>query len=114
MYLVAAVTSSRFLDTVAITCTGNRCFADSVPEGNGIYRGRRDLDRDFVDVDSDGAVEVMTAECFDGCSGLFANPVYIFSIYKFLDNRGFVDWSAKAAPQYQKQLAQRIEEQRQA
>jgi hypothetical protein len=36
MYLVAAVTSSRFLDTVAITCTGNHCFADSVPEGDGI------------------------------------------------------------------------------
>ena len=53
MYLVAAVTYSRFLDTVAITCTGNHCFADSVPEGDGIYRGRPDLDRDFVDVDRD-------------------------------------------------------------
>ena len=85
-----------------------RCFAASVP-------ALVDLNTDLVDVDGDGFPEILGEECFDNCSGRPRLPTYtysIYSIYKFIDGKGFVDFSAKAADYYRAHLLPKIEEAR--
>jgi hypothetical protein len=86
----------------AIYCEQRRCFHDSLS-------GMVVLGNDLVDVDGDGLPEVVTAECIDWCSGYTRLPTFIYSIYKFIEGKGFIDITRQAANYYREHLLPRIE-----
>ena len=86
----------------AVSCQENRCFSDAVTSVV-------DLETDLVDVDGDGALEVIGKECIEDCSGIPRLPTFVYSVYKFIDGKGFVDYSAEAADYYREHLLPKIE-----
>jgi hypothetical protein len=86
----------------AVYCQQNRCFSASI---SAII----DLKNDLVDLDGDGLFEIMGKECIHDCSGLPRLPTFVYSIYKFIDGKGFVDYSAQAADYYREHLLPKIE-----
>lgn len=86
----------------AIYCEQRRCFHDSLS-------GMVVLGNDLVDVDGDGLPEVVTAECIDWCSGDTRVPTFIYSIYKFIEGKGFIDITRQAANYYREHLLPKIE-----
>jgi hypothetical protein len=86
----------------AVYCEQNRCFSDSL---SAIV----DLKTDLVDIDGDGALEVVGKECISDCSGVPRYPTFVHSIYKFIDGKGFVDYSAQAADYYREHLLPKID-----
>ncbi|HEY7335719.1 MAG TPA: hypothetical protein VH639_12605 [Bryobacteraceae bacterium] len=94
--------------STALYCERNRCFSAGLP-------APVDLKNGVVDVDGDGLAEIVGKECIDDCYGsptLPRLPVYVYSIYKFVEGAGFVDYSAKAAGYYREHLLPKIEEAR--
>jgi hypothetical protein len=85
----------------ALYCQQDRCFSDSLST-------MADLQTDLVDVDGDGALEVIGMECIDDCSGASRYPTFVYSIYKFIDGKGFIDYSAQAAGYYREHLLPKI------
>jgi hypothetical protein len=89
----------------AVHCEPSRCFTAAVS-------ALVNLNTDLIDVDGDGYPEIIAEECFDNCSGMPRLPTYLYSIYKFIDGTGFVDFSAQAAEYYRAHLLPKIEEAR--
>jgi hypothetical protein len=90
-----------------IYCQGNTCFHDVLDDGNGI-----DSNQDLVDIDGDGNIELVGRYCVATCIGFDRAPVYTYSIYKFIEDKGFMDVSSKFPEYYKAKLLPLIEEQR--
>jgi hypothetical protein len=103
VYLLA-LAGSRFENTFleAVYCQQARCFWDSVPVS-------ADLNNGIVDVDGDGFMEVIGRACFYDCTAFQRVPLFVYSIYKFVDGKGFVDFSAQAASYYREHLLPEIQ-----
>jgi hypothetical protein len=98
---------SRTDGLTAIYCQGNTCFHDILNDGDGI-----DPKRDLIDIDGDGAVELVGRSCVATCIGADRAPIYTYSIYTFIENKGFMDVSSHFVDYYKAQLLPLIEDQR--
>jgi hypothetical protein len=109
VYLLVAMFQKALNNSelTAIYCEQKRCFSASVNTIANLKNG-------LVDADGDGFPEIIGTNCIPGC---YVSPfpeltTELYSIYKFVEGIGFVDYSAKAAKYYREHLLPKIEEAR--